>query len=316
MKTCKIEQSQRRHCAATVTAVVGLAAAGTAAYSASQQSKGIKDAQAQTQAGGQALYGSKFIPVPYKDRVATPESYARTIGPEILKTERDSLATNFAITDLVGTKNNAVRSLATNHAFGQTIRQEGKNILSMEKGQVPADVAASINRIVAENLGGAFDPTVPGGFAGGSGVSNDLARKLGLTSLDLMAKGMSLAPEWRKNVDSFIYKPQDAMKDFWQPVANTTLGATQVQVGRDAAEYVSANNIAQAQAAPDPAAAGSFQDSLKLMSLGNQATGNTGAALAGLVNSGAKLYSSYNTPAPAVTKRAALNPPASPYLSR
>ena len=261
--------------AAVVSAVAGVASAGVAAYGASQ-----------TGSGGEEVYGSKFEPVPYDDNIGTEDSYAREIYGDTQAFVDQGLPQIFDIANRVQNRNQRRREKFTGRTFRDTVRQEGANILAMERGYVPGDVINSINRIVAEGLGGAVDPAgVDAGF-GNSLTANNAARNLGLTSLDLMNKGMAFGPAWRQSADSFIYKPQDAARDFFFPAAQVALEASNIQLQRDTNQYISANNIARAAAMPNPAAVGSMNDSLQGNAMLADSIGSIGSALAGLVNFG------------------------------
>lgn len=263
--------------AATVAAVATVASAGVAAYSASQQAG----------ATGTDQTGSKFKPVAYKDNIGGSDSYAQQIyakGGDMNAFMEGGLPMNFDIANRVNQFDNRKRAKETGGTFDATIKQEGANILGMERGQVPQDVIDSVNRIVAENLGGAVNPNGPNGGFGNSTVANSAARNLGLTSLDLMKTGMSFGPSWRSNADSFIYKPQDAARDFFFPAAQVALNASQIQLQRDQNQYVSDNNIARAAAMPDPHATGALNNQLQGQAGLGQGVGNIGSALAGLVH--------------------------------
>lgn len=242
--------------------------------------------QSQAQSGNSNLYGQRFEPVPYEDRIGTEDSYARTIIPEIDQNVRDSLPLLGDIANYVNRYSNQKRDKRTGGAFSQTQRQEGANILAMEQGQIPQDVIDQINRIVAENLGGAFEAGMGGGV--GSMTANDSARRIGATSYDIMTQGMSFAPAWRQNVDSFIYKPQDAARDIYFPMGQQNLQASELQLRRDEAEYISANNIARAAALPDPGALGAFRDQQVLGGLQQQNFANLATAAGGVAGAFSK----------------------------
>lgn len=261
--------------AVIVGAVATVAAAGVSAYSAHQSAKA---------GSAEEKYGSKVEPEPYDDNVGTQDSYARRLPGETKENLDESLPTIFNIANLVNKRNMKKRDKMTGGAFSETIQQEGSNILAMEKGHIPSDVIDSINKIVAENLGGAFDPTAKGGGFAMSATTADAAHRLGLTSLDIMGKGMAFASAWRSNVDSFLYKPQDAMEDFWLPTAKLGLDASKIQLARDEAEYLSANNIARASAMPNPQVTGAANDALTQGATTSQSIENIGGALAGLLN--------------------------------
>ena len=263
--------------AVTVAAVATVASAGIAAASAIKQKQDAEKA-AQT--------GTKVQPVPYKDTVGTSHSYADDLYSKdgnMADFVSGGLPQNFDIANQVGANIRNREEKITGGNFKSTIQQEGGNILAMERGQVPQDVIDSVNRIVAENLGGAVAPGGPGDF-GNSTTANSAARTLGLTSLDLMKAGMSYGPSWRSNADSFIYKPQDAARDFFFPAAQTALNASKLDIERNQNQYVSDNNIARAAAMPDPNAVGGLNNNLQADARLGQGVGNVGSALAGLVH--------------------------------
>lgn len=279
--------------AAGATLAVGAASAYVSYDSAKKSRDQAQSAQDQSRKDAQDLYGRKVEPVPYNDRIGTDESYARDIVPETLGNVKQTLPDIFRIAGRVNATNERMREKRTGGAFQDTIMQEGANLKGMLQGNIPQDVLEQINRMVAENIGGSFDPTAPG--FGNSAVANNAARNLGLTSMDIMRTGMSMAPAWRQNVDSFIYKPQNVMSDFISPVGAMTMGANELQMRRDEQEYISANNIERANAMPDPSATGQYRDSLLLGSMQNRANDNMNQALLGLVNAGGAAYQGFKT---------------------
>jgi hypothetical protein len=295
MKECKIELRSRQYCAAIAMAATAVVGAGVTAYQASQQQKAAKKAANAVANGGEDMYGRKVEPVPYESHLGTDESYGSDVVANTRQDVTESLPDIFRISQQVNAVNEAQRKKRTGGAFQDTIMQEGANLKAMEKGFVPGDVQAQIKRLVSENLGGAFDPKAMGG---GSAVAADAARHLGLTSLDIMNKGMALAPGWRSNVDSFIYKPSNVMQDFVSPIAAIKGDAERLQMAKDEAEYQSANNIERADAMPDPSTVGSFRDSLITDAMKSKADANMQNALVGLVNSGVGAYGAYKSSFP------------------
>lgn len=277
----------RCYCVAVAGAVAAVGTAAAGAYSANQQSKAAK--QAANVGTPEDRYGRKVEPVPYNDRVVSDENYMNYMGEDVTDMVQGSLPDIFDIANKIDTQTRNVRKKNAPD-FYSTMNQEGKNILEMEKGMVPSDVVASINRLVAQNLGGAVDPSAPSGGFAISATASDTARRLGLTSLDLMKTGMQLGQSWRSNVDSFLYTPEDAMKGIFFPGINAALGSAQLQMGRDQAEYVSDNNIERAEAMPNPQTTGQANDMLTMGALKAQSTQNYADAMVGLVNGGAQLY--------------------------
>lgn len=274
-----------------------MASAGVAAYGASQQASAQKKAAGQLNTGldaaantgtAEQLYGKKFIPPKFEDTTSSD------VFGDTNKGVAKSLPELFSIADRVNQNNRGIRNAGTGGAFTKTQNAEGRDILGLDKGQVPPDVVDSINRLVAENLGGAFDPS--GNTASQFGLSataSDTARRLGLTSLDLMKTGLQFGPAWRASVDSFLYKPQNAASDIYGPAAAMNLQAQNIKSQQDVNRYNSLVNIGKAEAGPDPQASGAKNDAILMAQLRGQsglvnaqAQGNQTAALAGLINAG------------------------------
>lgn len=118
--------------------------------------------------------------------------------------------------------------------------QEGKNILSLLRGEIPKDVEESVGRTAAFK---AFT----GGY-GGSPMSRALkARDLGRTSLDMMDRGGNAAQRWMKTTEDSVapYVISTPMQ-----AETTTRNNVMDQATRQAKFNVAA--------APDPSAAGIF----------------------------------------------------------
>lgn len=292
------EEKFRCYCAATVTAVAAVAATGVAAYGQYSQSKAQGEAADQSQSALDAnkadTYGSRPDLPDYHDRIGTKEG----LGQAVWNDFNESLPAIKNIASQVNSYGLRQRDKLAGGKFMSNIRQQGSNIESLLKGEIPDDVAGSINRVVAERLGGAFNPSTPGGFGGGiSQTGSALARSLGTTSVALMDKGMTYAPQWEKLVDDFTYTPGKAIAD-----AGTFLSAAQIQLRRDEDQYNSEASQALAEAGANPQVAGSVNDTLRLNTIGSQADANQSKALAGLITAGAggatSLYNSFNKPKP------------------
>lgn len=281
----------RCYCVAIAGAVATVAGTAATVYNTSEKSKAAESAQGQlNSASNTDKYGRRVEPVPYNDRVATDENYMNYIGEDITDTVQGSLPDIFDISNQIDRRAERMRRRVSPDFYG-TIRQEGENIAALERGVIPSDVVDSINRVVAQNLGGAVDPSAPNGGFAISATASDTARRLGLTSLDLMKTGMQLGPNWRTNVDSFLYTPEDAINGIFMPGMNVALGSAALQMKRDEAEYISANNIERSRAGADPAVRGGVNDALTMGAIRSQTTQNQADALIGLVNSGVNLYS-------------------------
>ncbi len=84
------------------------------------------------------------------------------------------------------------------------------------RGEVPQDVKDQIMRNVAESAGAGFNPAVAGQAGGFQAAQGQLARNLGLTSLDIQGRGLAAIPEiqntamnWRRLATAFRAEPLD-----------------------------------------------------------------------------------------------------------
>jgi hypothetical protein len=124
--------------------------------------------------------------------------------------------------------------------YGEMVKKGSDNTLALLKGEIPKDVQDAIYR------SGAFK-SLAGGF-GGSGMSKSLtARDLGLTSLDLMAKGENSAQRWAGLTESSVAPFEVTGKDQTDATFRNNLY-------KQAVEQFKFN----VEAAPDPSAAGLF----------------------------------------------------------
>lgn len=95
----------------------------------------------------------------------------------------------------------------------QARQQVGQIIGSYLRGEVPQDVQEQITRMTAERAGAGFRPQ-PMGAMGPSGFQapqGQLARSLGLTSLELQQGGVNMAASWQQTAKSFIQSPTEMM---------------------------------------------------------------------------------------------------------
>ena len=95
----------------------------------------------------------------------------------------------------------------------QARQQVGQIIGSYLRGEVPQDVQEQITRMTAERAGAGFRPQ-PMGAMGPSGFQasqGQLARNLGLTSLELQQGGVNMASSWQQTAGSFIKDPAQMM---------------------------------------------------------------------------------------------------------
>lgn len=88
---------------------------------------------------------------------------------------------------------------ATGGYYDRIRNSIGKNTADLVAGVIPGDVATAVKTNAAQRA-------LYGGFAGSGAASNLTARDLGLTSLDLMSKGLDSATKWMNAISS-TYQP-------------------------------------------------------------------------------------------------------------
>jgi hypothetical protein len=84
------------------------------------------------------------------------------------------------------------------------------------KGEVPQDVKDQIMRNVAESAGAGFNPATAGQAGGFQAAQGQMARNLGLTSLDIQGRGLAAMPSvqntamnWQNLARAFRAEPLD-----------------------------------------------------------------------------------------------------------
>jgi hypothetical protein len=84
------------------------------------------------------------------------------------------------------------------------------------KGEVPQDVKDQIMRNVAESAGAGFNPATAGQAGGFQAAQGQMARNLGLTSLDIQGRGLAAMPSvqntaqnWQQLARAFTAEPLD-----------------------------------------------------------------------------------------------------------
>ena len=84
------------------------------------------------------------------------------------------------------------------------------------KGEVPQDVKDQITRNVAESAGAGFNPATAGRTGGFQAAQGQMARNLGLTSLDIQGRGLAAMPSvqgtaqnWQQLAKAFTADPLD-----------------------------------------------------------------------------------------------------------
>lgn len=274
----------RCYCVATAATVVGgLAAAGAAVYTATNQ-------------GGEAAYGSQIQPVEYENNVNIPDYDPMAGGKDYLAL----LPTLGAISKGI-TRRGIKRRDEVMPGSSQLMRKSAQNLLSMSRGQLPQDVVDQTNQIVAERSGGGFDASSPESFAGGvSQATGDFARSIGQNSQQIMQQALAAGPAWEQLADQFAYTPDEALggaMDLLKTRYNYALQAGQLQLQIDQNQYAAALNYNRTVAMPNPAVAGARND----MALGvSNASSGFLTAINGLVKglrTPTSGYSATGTPA-------------------
>jgi len=84
------------------------------------------------------------------------------------------------------------------------------------KGDIPQDVKEQITRNVAESAGAGFNPATAGRAGGFQAAQGQMARNLGLTSLDIQRQGLAAMPavqntamNWQQLARAFTAEPLD-----------------------------------------------------------------------------------------------------------
>ncbi len=89
-------------------------------------------------------------------------------------------------------------------------------ISSYLRGDIPQDVKDQITRNVAESAGAGFNPATAGRTGGFQAAQGQMARNLGLTSLDIQGRGLAAMPsvqgtamQWQNLAKAFTADPLD-----------------------------------------------------------------------------------------------------------
>lgn len=160
--------------------------------------------------------------------------------------------------------------------YGKLLSQGTSDIASQLRGELPADVISQIKRSSAEKA-------TSGGYEGSSVQSNLSARDLGLTSLNLIQRGLSSAESWMAMANKAA--PQfDFTRMFISP-AQQIAGDQWNEVMRFNRDWMG-NQIAAMPSPMEQAEAGALQsfgamvDTYGSMALGGMG-GGVGAAFGG-----------------------------------
>lgn len=151
--------------------------------------------------------------------------------------------------------------------FAGDSEQIGKNISSMLKGEIPADVSRQIQSAdAAKSLGG--------GYAG-SGASHALvARDLGLNSLQLTREGLNSAESWLGATEKLLAPAMHTYESMFVTPSQQAGFDTEERNSKFAHDYLQ-NQI---NAMPDPASAGTLNGVLGFLGTMRGGGGTGGAA--------------------------------------
>lgn len=131
----------------------------------------------------------------------------------------------------------------------KNLRDSGTSqIASMVRGEIPADVENLLERQAAER-------GISLGYAGSQFGTNQLVRNLGLTSLDLVQRGLDSASRWISQAQNVTF---DFSKSFLSK--EDAIRKTEFNWNRD---WLSA----QVKAAPDPAVRGAFDSEMAFLGM-------------------------------------------------
>lgn len=164
------------------------------------------------------------------------------------------------------------------------------------KGEVPRDVKEQIMRNVAESAGAGFNPATAGQAGGFQASQGQLARNLGLTSLDIQRQGLTAIPavqgtaqNWQQLAKAFTADPLDVGR---VQLGYQTAGA---EVGLQKARLTSDmyNNIFNAQSGLATQIYGANKENIASSYAAQQAVGqgvsDIGKATSGALMMGANI---------------------------
>lgn len=165
----------------------------------------------------------------------------------------------------------------------QARQQVGQIINSYLQGQVPQDVQEQTMRMIAERGGAGFNIATAGrGMAVPSAPQANLARSLGLTSLELQQQGANLAGSWQSIAGQFVARPETFMQfalqgrgqDIDVAQANITNRFRQLGMISDITgqQLGAAQNIYSAQTGQAQTAYGAAQQGIEATLAARQAT--------------------------------------------
>jgi len=169
-------------------------------------------------------------------------------------------------------------------------------VSSYLRGDIPQDVKDQITRNVAESAGAGFNPATAGRTGGFQAAQGQLARNLGLTSLDIQGRGLAAMPSvqgtamnWQQLAKAFTADPLD--------VGRVQLGfqSAAAEVGLQKAKMTSDmfSNIYNAQSGLATQIYGANKENIAASYAAQQAVGqgvsDIGKATSSALFSGAKI---------------------------
>jgi hypothetical protein len=164
------------------------------------------------------------------------------------------------------------------------------------KGEVPQDVKDQIMRNVAESAGAGFNPATAGQAGGFQAAQGQMARNLGLTSLDIQGRGLAAMPSvqntamnWQQLARAFTADPLDVGRV--QLGYQTAAAEVGLQKARMTGDMYS--NIYNAQSGLASQIYGANKENIAASYAAQQAVGqgvsDIGKATSGALFSGAKI---------------------------
>jgi hypothetical protein len=185
-------------------------------------------------------------------------------------------------------------------------------VSSYLRGDIPQDVKDQIMRNVAESAGAGFSPATVGRTGGFQAAQGQLARNLGLTSLDIQGRGLAAMPSvqgtamnWQQLAKSFTAEPLDVGRlqlgfqtaaaevglkkaqmtsDMYSNIANAQLGLASQIYGANkeniAASYAAQQAVGQGVSQIGQATSGALMGYGNALAQQNAAGGMSGGAAA------------------------------------
>jgi len=169
-------------------------------------------------------------------------------------------------------------------------------VSSYLRGDIPQDVKDQITRNVAESAGAGFNPATAGRAGGFQAAQGQMARNLGLTSLDIQGRGLAAMPSvqgtamnWQQLARAFTAEPLDVGR------LQLSYQTAQAEVGLQKARMTSDmfSNIYNAQSGLASQIYGANKENIAASYAAQQAVGqgvsDIGKATSGALFTGAQI---------------------------